>query len=472
MGPDQVKVASGGPFALTRRRWSLAVTTLVALVTLFLAGPTRADWKILYYDNNGRLLGVDGGAPGGEGGDAGPQGAGGEGGGVGASTGSSGFDADSNGQTSGQVRLGRSTANVPQDLRFEPGEILVSDPPVGFEVRARQLGFAVLDKVTLRVLSVDVFRLRVPVGTSVPAAVTRLRRQFPGLTVDANHLFDPSRGGRTPELFARSVMGWGVASSKCGHGVRIGAIDGAVDLEHPALEGRNITYRAFHSPGRRPGAMEHGTAIAAMLIGQAPWGGLMPAAELKHASIFELNDEGKVVASVFGLVKAVDWVISQKVHVINLSVAGSSNQVLDQVLIKARRNGQILVAAAGNGGPDAPPAYPAAYDYVIAVTAVDAFQHLYEFANRGTYIEFAAPGVAMWTAVPGGGALQSGTSFAAPYISVLVAQQIARGASADLDAVRRELMDRLLDLGAPGRDDLFGWGLVRRPRDCRPQIAG
>jgi subtilisin family serine protease len=457
---------------LTRRRWTLAATTLIALATLALAGPTRADWKILYYDKSGRLLGVDGGAPDGSGGTAGSEGAGGQTGGEGASGGSAGFGADGDGRTSGQGGRGQSSANLPQEQRFEPGEILVSDPPDGFEMRARQLGFTVLDKVTLRALSVDVFRLRVPRGSSVPAAVTSLRRQFPGLSVDANHLFDPTRGGRTPELFARSVMGWGVASSKCGHGVRIGVIDGAVDLDHPALEGRSITYRAFHAPGRRPGAMEHGTAIAAMLIGQSPWGGLMPAAELKHASIFELNNEGQVVASVFGLVKAVDWVIDQKVHVINLSVAGSSNQVLDQVLIKARRNGQILVAAAGNGGPDAPPAYPAAYDYVIAVTAVDAYQHLYEYANRGTYIEFAAPGVAMWTAVPGGGRLQSGTSFAAPYISVLVAQQIARGGGADLDAVRRELMDKLLDLGTPGRDDQFGWGLVRHPRDCRPQIAG
>lgn len=461
---------------MARRLVKLAPLVLAVLAVLLAAPPLRADWKILYYDKDGKMVGVDGGESGGAaanqdtqkpvtpsgGGRSGPAAPGSDQGAGGGGTGGG----------PGGVRGGRELSNLPPELRFEPGEILVSDPPAGFENRARQLGFAIIDKVTLRALRVDVYRLRVPGEISVPAAVTRLRRQFPGLTVDANHLYDPSRGGRTPELFARSVMGWGRASIQCGRGVRLGAIDGAVDVDHPAFEGRGLTYRSFHAAGRRPGAIDHGTAIAAMMIGQSPWGGLLPAAELKHANIFELNDNGQTTANVFGLVKGVDWVVSQKVNVINLSVAGSSNQVLDRVLIKARRKGLILVAAAGNGGPEAPPAYPAAYEYVIAVTAVDVRQRLYEYANRGAYIEFAAPGVAIWTAVPGGGRLQSGTSFAAPYVSVLVALETARDHAKDPDTARAKLMGQLLDLGAPGRDDLFGWGLVRHPRDCTPQIAG
>ena len=449
---------------MTRRLSSLAFALAFLLAGFVAASPLRADWKILYYDKNGNVVGVEDGeydgsntnrhgrgSDSGTGGSA-PTGAGGEGpeGGRGAP----------------------DLSNLPPELRFEPGEILVSDPPAGFESRVGQLGFSILNKVRLPTLRVDVFRLRVPRGITVPAAVTRLRRQFPGLTVDANHLFDPSRGGRTPELFARSVMGWGRASTQCGRGVRIGAIDGAVDPDHPAFEGRKLEYRSFHAPERRPGAIEHGTAIAAMMVGQAKWGGLLPAAELKHANIFEINDAGRVAANVLGLVKGVDWVAGQDVHVINLSVAGSSNQVLDRVLLKARRQGHILVAAAGNGGPTAGPAYPAAYDYVIAVTAVDVQQRLYEFANRGEYIEFAAPGVSMWTAVPGGGRLQSGTSFAAPYVSVLVALEVARGQARNPDTARQELMKQLLDLGQPRRDALFGWGLVRHPRHCSLQNAG
>ncbi len=440
---------------------ALALLVPVFVASLVLAPPLGADWKILYYDKDGRLKGVDGGVA--RGGNHSGQREGGN---------ASGSEPRVANPTSEDTALARAPSALSPSHRFEPGEIIISDPPEGFERRARQLGFSMIEKVSLRTLSINIYRLRVPSGSSVPGAVTRLRRQFPGLTVDANHLFDPSAGERTPALLARSVMGWGKTSVQCGRGVRLGAIDGAVDVSHPALAGRNLEYRSFSSKKRRPGAIDHGTAIAAMMIGPQPWGGLLPAAELKHANIFEINEQGRVTANVIGLLRAVDWVASTKVHVINLSVAGSANKVLDQALGKVDRMGFILVAAAGNGGPKASPAYPAAYDYVIAVTAVDFKQGLYQFANRGGYVEFAAPGVDIWTAVPGGGRRQSGTSFAAPYVSVLIGLDVAKGGAKNPKTARKGLMSRLLDLGSPGRDDLFGWGLVRHPRDCSAQIAG
>ena len=88
----------------------------------------------------------------------------------------------------------------------------------------------------------------------------------------------------------------------------------------------------------------------------------------------------------------------------------------------ATRKGVVFVAAAGNGGPDAPAGYPAAYDEVIAVTAVDRKGGNYDHANRGTYIDVAAPGVQIWTALPDGEeGLLSGTSFAAPFVTAVAA---------------------------------------------------
>lgn len=423
----------------------------LAVATAFALSPARADWRILYYDNGGQLLGVQGGNGTAGNKDEAGNGAAGAGG--------------------GQVTV-VDPRTLPPEMRFEPGEVLVADPPSGFDRTVRQLGFAIIDRATLQALSVDVYRLRVPNGTTVPAAVSRLRRQFPGVGVDANHLLDPTADGPTPDLYARAVMGWGAPSAACGRGIRIGDIDGAVDTQHPALAGRLITYKSFNSNGRPPAAEDHGTAIASMMIGRAPWGGLLPAAELYHANIFELSSAGRVTANVFALIKSVDWLASKRVHVINMSVAGSANQVLDQILSKARARGFIMVAAAGNGGPDAPPAYPAAYDYVIAVTAVDVRRQIYAHSNRGPYIDFAAPGVRMFTAVPGGGRVQSGTSFAAPYVSVLVALDVARGRAHNPDQARQDLRPNLVDLGPPGKDDEFGWGLVTQPRDCRPSSAG
>ena len=120
----------------------------------------------------------------------------------------------------------------------------------------------------------------------------------------------------------------------------------------------------------------------------------------------------------------------------------------------------------GNGRAKAKPAFPAAHPKVLSVTAIDQKLAPYSHANQGNYIDFAAPGVALWTAINGGGGLQSGTSFAAPFISAAVALKISGGASPDAASLRRVLRQIAKDLGTPGRDAVFGWGLVRVRPDC------
>lgn len=88
----------------------------------------------------------------------------------------------------------------------------------------------------------------------------------------------------------------------------------------------------------------------------------------------------------------------EKVQVVNLSIASPKNEVLQTAVRAVARTGQVLVAAAGNGGPKAKPFFPAAYTNVIAVTAVDSKLKAYQHANRGGYIDFSAPGVDLWTA--------------------------------------------------------------------------
>ncbi len=72
----------------------------------------------------------------------------------------------------------------------------------------------------------------------------------------------------------------------------------------------------------------------------------------------------------------------------------------------------------------------------------------------------------MWTAIPGGGKIQSGTSFATPYISVLIGLDIAQGARPDPDRLRKKMRKRIIDLGNYGRDTTFGYGLVNRKPVC------
>jgi subtilisin family serine protease len=114
-----------------------------------------------------------------------------------------------------------------------------------------------------------------------------------------------------------------------------------------------------------------------------------------------------------------------------------------------------IVAAVGNDGPAAPPAYPASYPGVIAVTGVDGRNRALIEAGRALHLDYAAPGADMLGAKAGGGmAPLRGTSYAAPLVA-------ARLAGSSLAALDREAVD----LGKRGPDKIYGRGLVCG--DCR-----
>ena len=140
-----------------------------------------------------------------------------------------------------------------------------------------------------------------------------------------------------------------------------------------------------------------------------------------------------------------------------MSFAGPPNEVFEDILQIAASRGMAMIAAAGNDGVRFA-AYPAGSPHVIAVTAIDAGMRRYRRANTGAHIEFAAPGVDVFVAGGRGGTYESGTSYAAPIVTALAAR-LARGAS--VDGVRARLRAASVDLGSPGRDGEYGWGLVR-----------
>jgi len=135
--------------------------------------------------------------------------------------------------------------------------------------------------------------------------------------------------------------------------------------------------------------------------------------------------------------------------------------VIDRVIAAAEARGHIVVAAAGNAGPAAPPAYPAASQGAIAVTAVDQAGRVYAHANRGDYMSMAALGVAVPAAAPNGGfTTYSGTSFAAPFVSARLAECLGRRDVGRARACIRKMEAEAKDLGAPGRDPVYGYGLL------------
>ncbi len=431
-------------------RKRLMFVSLLSLVILAEAPAlAQTNTTILQYDKSGRVKGVSQGQVG-----------------EGAGTANLGVTARRNAAPS----ITYINGPPPKGEEYLQGEVLVMSPQADFLQRAQALGFTLIERLEFGNLGLEMLRLRVPNGVDVPQATLTLRSRFPGAKVGANQLFEQSAARRSKDRDPRDIVGWGRVPERCGAGIQIGMIDAAVDVDHPALKGQKIKHRSFIDKGKSVGKTDHGTAIAAILVGKsltADTGGLLPGALLFAGSIFEQRKDGKPRGNLVAFLKALEWLAVQKVKVVNLSIASPKNEVLQTAVQAVARTGQILVAAAGNGGPKAKPFFPAAYTNVIAVTAVDGRLKAYQHANRGGYIDFSAPGVDLWTVSDkGSGRFQSGTSFATPFITSIVSLYLEAGAKPDPDLLRTSLKRYAVDLGQSGKDQTFGWGLVRARPKC------
>jgi subtilisin family serine protease len=244
-----------------------------------------------------------------------------------------------------------------------------------------------------------------------------------------------------------------------GRNVVIAVIDSAVDTRHPDLQGAIL--RSFNAAGPADARPDyHGTAVAGIIRSHGLVEAAAPQSVILAVRAFRANGEsGYPETTTHILIMAVDWAVRNGARILNMSFIGSHDPVLQQVLNAASEKRVVVVAAAGNGGPSAAPVYPAAYPGVIAVTAVDEADRRYEHANRGSYIAVAAPGVDILAPVERGGyAYVSGTSFAAAYVSGIVALLLERDPNLDPKSVADLLATAAEDLGPTGRDDDFGAG--------------
>lgn len=360
---------------------------------------------------------------------------------------------------------------VRDDTSHEPAELIVVSDDIDAALQLAQsaqgLGLGVKRRSRLEGLGFVVTVLRVPPGAQVAQSLAQLRESLPNVWADANHRYT-LQGDSSTTSYAPALIGWN-AGAGCGKGVRVGIIDSAIDVTHPSLAGAHITQRSFLPTGIRPAPMDHGTAATALLVGNSSHRvqGLLPGAHVYAASVFRAINDDQIDTTAEWIVAALNWLVENQVTIVNVSLGGPRNLLLEAAVGRALARGTVLVAAAGNGGPDAAPVFPAAQDGVIAVTAVDARLDPYRAANRGDYISFAAPGVDVWTAMPGKGAAHvSGTSYATPFLVAAFAATRQANPKLGWPAVHARLQQKARDLGASGRDPVFGWGLVQVPVAC------
>ncbi|WP_083566929.1 S8 family serine peptidase [Hyphomicrobium sp. CS1GBMeth3] len=268
--------------------------------------------------------------------------------------------------------------------------------------------------------------------------------------------------------FGRELVAWSKALRSCTQDVRIGIIDTSFDISHPAFKKLKAIRKEFLDDVYPSDEDWHGTAILSLLAGDPDSGtpGLVPDATFLLATAFRSDAAGNASTDTGKLLEALDWLDKLDVDIVNMSFAGPRDPAVAKAIERMSLKGVVFVAAAGNMGPAAGASYPAAYPHVIAVTAVNRDGESYRNANRGAYVDIAAPGVDVLTALPGAKqGFQTGTSFAAPFVTAILATRISSGI---IEGTEQHLLDQLpvRDLGISGRDPVYGVGLVLAPKQC------
>ncbi|MFL6764401.1 MAG: S8 family serine peptidase [Sphingomicrobium sp.] len=345
------------------------------------------------------------------------------------------------------IRSNRATVeNDGNGLPVRRGIVAVLDPDTIGLQRAMSAGFRVVRQDSDPELALRMVSLAVPGGMTAKAGLKLLHKVAPPLQADFDHLFEPAGGALAP------ITGALAAGQGLGGGRVIGMIDGGV-ASHPSLGRASIEQNGF-AGGPQPTG--HGTAVASLLVGtQGPFRGAAPGARLFVADVYGGN---RAAGSATSIVHALGWLASKRPQVINISLVGPANKLVQRAIEAVQARGIEVVGAVGNDGPAAPPQYPASYVGVIAVTAVDSGGRALPEAGKPAHLDFAAPGADMAAALPGQGYTRvRGTSFAAP---LAAARLLAAGSPAALAAE-----------ALPGRGRV-GHGIVCGPCRIDPKIVG
>ncbi len=355
----------------------------------------------------------------------------------------------------------------PRQIEVDPngapivrGEVVAFSPSDAALDKARAAGFVVLRERDLDGLDAKVFVLEAPHGVATRRALKQLRGLDPGGAYDFNHIYTDSG-----EVGAAVPAPAAAAPTPTGGVTRVGLIDGGVDVSHDVF--RDIVIHQ-HGCSDKPVPEPHGTAVASLMIGRSPrFQGAAPGSELYAADVYCGAPTGGAVDAV---AESFSWLVREHVPVINVSLVGPANVMLENVVRLVIARGHVIVAAVGNDGAAAPPLYPASYPDVVGVTAVDGRRRVLLEACRGRQVKLSAPGADMSAANPAQSfALVRGTSFAAPIVAGLLAEELH---APDVQGAQRAVADlesHAIDLGAPGPDPVYGFGLVGG--DLHPEVA-
>jgi filamentous hemagglutinin family protein len=371
----------------------------------------------------------------------------------------------------------------PGETRYVKDEVLLmvdcDTPQSALDAVARDMHLTILAQQCLTQTHLNLLRMHIDNGLSVAEVIRGFARSRYRIiaVAQANFIYvvaqdlaqDPDLAGRTQEgdsaQYALSKLGLiDIHRLIKGANVSIAVIDSQIDVRHPDLDG--VFAEQYDAVGQAEAPHPHGTGMAGAIAAHQRLMGIAPAARIFAVHAFSSN-AASADSTTFAILKGLDWASSKGVRVINMSFAGPRDPSLERALKLAHDKGIVLIAAAGNAGPKSPPLFPGADPNVIAVTATDANDKVFNGANRGKYIAVAAPGVDILVPAPGGYQLTTGTSVSSAEVAGVAALLLERNPNLGPEDIRKLLTMSAKHPGDKPRDDDYGSGLVDPARAIR-----
>lgn len=362
-------------------------------------------------------------------------------------------------QVEGDYQIAKN--NLEQQVWTEQW-LIFSTPEIQKELEAK--GYRFVAKKHLSAFDKTLSTVVAPASFSLRKDYQLVLNQLNSSTLyaDLNHVYrhhsaprPPSGNGKIPAQLLSLPM--------TSQGIEIGMIDTAINTEHDAFKHALIEQRSFVAQKKQE-PRAHGTQIAGILVGQnEQYQGLLPKAKLLGASVFFRQKNKGNIATTESLLMALNWLAEKQVNVINMSLSGPPNKLLEFAVNELCRKNIVIVAAVGNTGPLSKPLYPAGYDCAVAVTAVDDKNRIYKNAVIGPHVDMAAFGVDVKTLTAKKGYRDaSGTSLATAFVSAYIAakEQLLTGQKSPLQTRLSKVYQTCQDLGVKGRDPVFGHGLL------------
>jgi thermitase len=317
------------------------------------------------------------------------------------------------------------------------------------------------------------------------------------LVVTPNYVYKPTLSPDDPyarygyQYNLEKIKARGAWEHSRGEGVTIGFVDTGYYRAHPDLDAKvRGEYDFVEEDSDAQDSGYHGTAVVGVAAAETN-NGVGIASTGFGAGFLMAKACDPTRCQLSDIADALDWLVDQDVGIINLSFGAEHDvppppegwcqdilnegenedrgDVLGLAVCRAQEAGALVIAGAGNGGGSTDSFYPAAYPGVLGVAAVDQNNSRATFSNYGPVVDVAAPGVRIISTYNPDSpenttdALYgyfSGTSFAAPHVAGVAALIEAKNPELTAEMIADRIQSRATDIGASGKDDTYGFGLL------------